>query len=43
MIGVQAPETAAAVRYAKHASDIGADAIISLPPHNADAAAVMAY
>jgi dihydrodipicolinate synthase/N-acetylneuraminate lyase len=32
VIGVQAPETATAVRYAKHAARVGADAIISLPP-----------
>ena len=32
VIGVQAPEMAAIVRYAKHAEKLGADAIISLPP-----------
>lgn len=32
VIGVQAPEMAAIVRYAKHAAKLGADAIISLPP-----------
>ena len=32
VIGVQAPDTATAVKYAKHASKAGANAIISLPP-----------
>jgi 4-hydroxy-tetrahydrodipicolinate synthase len=32
VIGVQGPNTATALRYAKHAAKIGADAIISLPP-----------
>jgi dihydrodipicolinate synthase/N-acetylneuraminate lyase len=32
VIGVQAPETATAVRYAQHAVKNGADAIIALPP-----------
>src|SRR5262249_59971540 len=32
VIGVQAPDTATAVNYAKHAEKNGADAIISLPP-----------
>jgi len=32
VIGVQAPSLATAVRYAKNAEKVGADAIISLPP-----------
>ena len=32
VIGVQAPDAAAAVRYAEHAAKIGADAVIALPP-----------
>ncbi len=32
VIGVQGPDGVAAVRYAKHAEKIGADAIIALPP-----------
>lgn len=32
VIGVQAADTAAAVRYAEHARSIGPDAIIALPP-----------
>jgi 4-hydroxy-tetrahydrodipicolinate synthase len=32
VIGVQSPDMAAITRYAKHASKLGADAIISLPP-----------
>ena len=32
VIGVQAADTAAAVRYAEHAKSIGPDAIIALPP-----------
>jgi 4-hydroxy-tetrahydrodipicolinate synthase len=44
VIGVQAPDTAAAVRYAKHARQIGADAIISLPPpHESDPHALLEY
>ena len=35
VLGVQGPNTDAAVRYAKHAKKVGADAIISLPPQNA--------
>jgi 4-hydroxy-tetrahydrodipicolinate synthase len=31
-IGVQGSDVAAAVRYAKHAEKVGADAIVSLPP-----------
>lgn len=36
VIGVQAPDTATAVKYAKRADKAGADAIISLPPQNHD-------
>jgi dihydrodipicolinate synthase/N-acetylneuraminate lyase len=44
VIGVQGPDTGAAVRYAKHAVRIGADAIISLPPANqSDSKAVLEY
>ena len=32
VIGVQASNTSAAIKYAKHAERVGADAIISLPP-----------
>jgi len=32
VIGVQGPDTASAIKYAKHAERVGADAIISLPP-----------
>jgi len=32
VIGVQAPNTSTAIKYAKHAERVGADAIISLPP-----------
>lgn len=32
VIGVQGPDVAAAIRYAKHAEKAGADAVISLPP-----------
>lgn len=34
VIGVQGPDVATAVRYARHADKLGADAIISLPPPN---------
>ena len=34
VIGVQAPDTATAVKYARHAEKAGADAVISLPPAN---------
>lgn len=34
VLGVQAPTTEAAVRYARHAKKVGADAIISLPPQD---------
>lgn len=44
VLGVQAPDTAAAVRYARHAEKIGADAIISLPPSNqSDPGALVEY
>jgi 4-hydroxy-tetrahydrodipicolinate synthase len=32
VIGVQGPDLASAIKYAKHAEKVGADAIISLPP-----------
>ncbi len=34
VLGVQSPEPAAAVRYAKQAERLGVDAVISLPPPN---------
>nr|MDQ2901407.1 dihydrodipicolinate synthase family protein [Acidobacteriota bacterium] len=44
VLGVQAPNTEAAVRYAIHAKKVGADAIISLPPvDEKDPRAVVAY
>ncbi len=44
VLGVQAPTTEAAVRYAKHAKKVGADAIISLPPKDEkDTQAIVAY
>ena len=44
VIGVQGPNVAAAVKYAKHAVKVGADAIISLPPSNQnDAKALLEY
>src|SRR5947209_5049495 len=44
VIGVQAADVATAVRYAKHAQKVGADAIISLPPANQpDPAAILEY
>jgi 4-hydroxy-tetrahydrodipicolinate synthase len=44
VLGVQAADTATAIRYAKHAEKLGADAIISLPPANqTDPAAVQEY
>jgi 4-hydroxy-tetrahydrodipicolinate synthase len=44
VLGVQGPNVAAAVNYAKHAEKVGADAIISLPPANqSDPKAVLAY
>lgn len=44
VLGVQAPTTETAVRYAAQAKRVGADAIISLPPPNqSDQAAVVDY
>ncbi len=44
VLGVQAADTSAAIRYAKHAEKLGADAIISLPPGNqTDPAVVQEY
>ena len=44
VLGVQAPDTATAVKYAKHAAKVGADAIISLPPPGPnDAKAIFRY
>lgn len=44
VLGVQAPSTEAAIRYAKHAKKVGADAIISLPPlDEKDPKAVIAF
>jgi 4-hydroxy-tetrahydrodipicolinate synthase len=44
VLGVQAPDTATAVRYARHARKVGADAIISLPPsRQADPVALLEY
>jgi 4-hydroxy-tetrahydrodipicolinate synthase len=44
VIGVQGPDTAAAVRYAKHAAKLGADALISLPPAGvSDSKALVEY
>src|SRR5262249_31315697 len=43
VIGVQAPDVATAVKYAKHAAKAGADALISLPPAGAGAEAVLEY
>src|SRR6185295_19395821 len=43
VIGVQAPDVATAVKYAKHAAKAGADALISLPPVGAGAQAVLDY
>ena len=44
VIGVQAPELATAIKYAKHAETVGADAIISLPPsENSDAKTDLDY
>lgn len=44
VLGVQGPDTAAAVRYARHAEKVGADAIISLPPARAkDPATILDY
>ena len=44
VLGVQAPDTDAAVRYALQAKKVGADAIISLPPvDEKDPKAIVAY
>ena len=44
VIGVQAPNLATAIKYAKHAERVGADAIISLPPsENSDRATDLEY
>jgi 4-hydroxy-tetrahydrodipicolinate synthase len=43
VIGVQAPEVATAVKYAKHAARCGADALISLPPSGASGQAFIDY
>jgi 4-hydroxy-tetrahydrodipicolinate synthase len=43
VIGVQAPDVATAVKYAKHAAKLGADALISLPPAAADAQVTLEY
>ncbi len=43
VIGVQAPEAPAAVKYARHAEKLGADAIIALPPVAKDPDSVLDY
>ena len=44
VLGVQAADMATAIRYAKHAEKVGADAIISLPPANqTDPTAIQEY
>ncbi len=44
VLGVQGPDIAAAIRYARHAEKVGADAIISLPPAGTkDPAAILDY
>jgi 4-hydroxy-tetrahydrodipicolinate synthase len=44
VIGVQGPDSSAAVRYAKHAAKLGADAVIALPPPGqTNEEAVIAY
>ena len=44
VIGVQGPDVATAVNYARHAAKLGADALISLPPSGVtDEAAVLDY
>src|SRR5947209_809459 len=43
VIGVQAPDTEAAVRYAQHAAKIGPDAIIAIPLANTDEEKQLAY
>jgi len=44
VIGVQGQDVATAVRYARHAEKLGADAVISLPPgEESDPAAILRY
>jgi len=44
VIGVQSTDVASAIKYAKHAERVGADAIISLPPsENSDAKTDLEY
>lgn len=44
VLGVQGPNVATAIKYAKHATKLGADAIISLPPAGEkDPKALLAY
>ena len=43
VIGVQAAKVATAVRYAKHAEKVGADAVISLPPEDSPPNDVLDY
>ena len=43
VIGVQAANVATAVRYAKHAQKVGADALISLPPEDGSPNDVLDY
>ena len=44
LIGVQGPDLQTALRYARHAEELGADALISLPPAgHADADSVLEY
>jgi 4-hydroxy-tetrahydrodipicolinate synthase len=44
VIGVQGPDIASAVRYARHATKIGADAVIAIPPAGGkDAEAAVEY
>lgn len=43
VIGVQGPDVAAAMRYARHAAKLGADALISLPPSGADDNTILDY
>lgn len=44
VIGVQGPDIATAVRYARHAEKLGADAVISLPPgEDSDPATTLKY
>jgi 4-hydroxy-tetrahydrodipicolinate synthase len=43
VIGVQAANVATAVRYAKHAQKVGADAVISLPPEDSQPNVALDY